>query len=127
MECPQILRALFGTNKRHVYMKRFLYILPALLLLVSCGKKQHAYEGTFTTETGYTFQLRPDSTVLITLPDSSKYDSRWKILKTDSLEWVNIEFGADQEYYYLYDGVLYRSERAMRAKSMMGDKVTYQD
>ena len=44
----------------------------------------------------------------------------------DHLEYANIEFGGYQEYYYLKDEKLYRSEREMRHDAL-GTKVKYQE
>lgn len=75
----------------------------------------HSFAGTFITENGVRFELRADSTTLITFSDSVKYEGTWKSCKAeDHLEYANIEFGGYQEYYYLKDEKLYRSEREMR-------------
>ena len=78
----------------------------------------HSFAGTFITENGVRFELRADSTTLITFSDSVKYE--------DHLEYANIEFGGYQEYYYLKDEKLYRSEREMRHDAL-GTKVKYQE
>lgn len=62
----------------------------------------HSFAGTFITENGVRFELRADSTTLITFSDSVKYEGTWKSCKAeDHLEYANIEFGGYQEYYYL--------------------------
>ena len=78
----------------------------------------HSFAGTFITENGVRFELRADSTTLITFSDSCKAE--------DHLEYANIEFGGYQEYYYLKDEKLYRSEREMRHDAL-GTKVKYQE
>ena len=56
-----------------------------------------------------------------------KYEGTWKSCKAeDHLEYANIEFGGYQEYYYLKDEKLYRSEREMRHDAL-GTKVKYQE
>ncbi len=45
--------------------------------------------------------------------------------KDENLEYANIEFAGNQEYYYLRNGKLYRSEREMRHDTM-GVEVKYQ-
>ena len=57
----------------------------------------HSFAGTFITENGVRFELRADSTTLITFSD-----------------------------YYLKDEKLYRSEREMRHDAL-GTKVKYQE
>ena len=77
----------------------------------------HSFAGTFITENGVRFELRADSTTLITFSDSVKYEGTWKSCKAeDHLE----------EYYYLKDEKLYRSEREMRHDAL-GTKVKYQE
>ena len=87
----------------------------------------HSFAGTFITENGVRFELRADSTTLITFSDSVKYEGTWKSCKAeDHLEYANIEFGGYQEYYYLKDEKLYRSESEMR-NDALGTKVKYQE
>lgn len=98
--------------------------------LYSCGNSSEArqeYAGTFITEDGAKFELRADSTTLIIFADSVTYEGTWRAVKADdNLEYANIEFGGYQEYFYLKDGNLYRSEREMRHNTF-GTKVEYQD
>jgi len=116
-------------------MKRFLvYILLPVLggIFFSCnGNKttmKHDYAGTFVSEDSVTFVLREDSTTSITFPgQAASYESSWSIVTdVDGVQWANIEFGGNQRYYYLKDGLLYRSERNMR-HDFMGVKVKYID
>ena len=87
----------------------------------------HSFAGTFITENGVRFELRADSTTLITFSDSVKYEGTWKSCKAeDHLEYANIEIAGYQEYYYLKDEKLYRSEREMRHDAL-GTKVKYQE
>lgn len=84
-----------------------------------------SFAGTFMTENGVRFELRTDSTTLITFSDSVKYEGTWNpCMAEDHLEYANIEFGGYREYYYLKDGKLYRSEREMRHDAF-GTKVKY--
>lgn len=98
--------------------------------LCSCGNSPvapHSFAGTFFTEDGARFELRPDSTTLITFSDSVTYEGTWKSrISDDNLEYANIEFGGYQEYFYLKDGKLYRSEREMRHNTF-GTDVKYQN
>ena len=43
----------------------------------------HSFAGTFITENGVRFELRADSTTLITFSDSVKYEGTWKSCKAD--------------------------------------------
>ena len=98
--------------------------------LYSCSdsaESAHPFVGTFITENGVRFELRTDSTTLITFSDSVTYEGTWKpCMAEDHLEYANIEFGGYQEYYYLKDGKLYRSEREMRHNAL-GTKIKYQE
>lgn len=105
-------------------------LMIALSFLYSCSNSAESthssYAGTFFTEDGVKFELRADSTTFITFSDSVTYEGTWKPCKAeDNLEYANIEFGGYQEYYYLKDGKLYRSEREMRHDAL-GTKVNYQ-
>ena len=98
-----------------------------LYILLISTESTHSFAGTFITENGVRFELRADSTTLITFSDSVKYEGTWKSCKAeDHLEYANIEFGGYQEYYYLKDEKLYRSEREMRHDAL-GTKVKYQE
>lgn len=100
------------------------------LVLFSCGEnkpsvKQHGYAGVFITEDSIKFELRADSSVYITFPNKSTYESTWMVIKDkDGLEWANIEFGGNRKHYYLKDGQLYRCERNMR-HDFLGTKIEY--
>jgi len=110
-------------------------MIVCLSALYSCGNmgsgsksadESHPFAGTFYTETGIRFELHEDSTTLITFSDSVTYESTWKACKSDdNLEYANIEFAGNQEFYYLRKGKLYRSEREMRHETM-GVEVKYQ-
>lgn len=102
-------------------MKRLfgvLVLFSAIVCFSSCGGSstskaaQHSYAGTFTIGNGISFELKSDSTAVIHF-DDVVYDSSWKIVKEDDVEFVNIEFNGDQSYYYLKDGKLYRSRMEM--------------
>lgn len=91
-------------------------ILLGILLLTGCdnNEKEHDFVGIFTTANGIKFELRPDSTSIITFKDSMIYESSWKISKDRNNEtYANIEFAGYQNYYYLKNGKLYRSIREM--------------
>lgn len=100
------------------------------IVLYACSNKTkalHPFAGTFITETGVKFELLADSSTIITFPDSMVYRGIWKSCKgEDHVEYANIEFGGYQEYYYLKDERLYRSEREMR-HDVLGTEVKYQD
>lgn len=125
------------TNKRK-YMKKLILatLMIAFVFLYSCNNsgnsnsssEPHPFAGAFTTPEGFQFELRADSTTYITFSDSVTYEGTWKIRKDDkdSSEFANIEFAGIQEFYYLKDGKLYRSEREMRHDAF-GTKVTYQN
>lgn len=107
-------------------------LMIAVGFLYSCSNgnnsssESHSYTGTFITEDGVRFELRADSTTYITFSDSVTYEGTWKACKAeDNLEYANIEFAGYQEYYYLKDEKLYRSEREMRHDAL-GTKVIYQ-
>lgn len=116
-------------------MKRLfgvLLLFSAIVCFSSCGggsnaskAAQHPYAGTFTIGNGISFELKSDSTAVIHF-DDVVYDSSWKIVKEDDVEFVNIEFNGDQSYYYLKDGKLYRSRMEMD-RDRLGSEVTYQD
>lgn len=79
-------------------------ILLGILLLTGCdnNEKEHDFVGIFTTANGIKFELRPDSTSIITFKDSMIYESSWKISKDRNNEtYANIEFAGYQNYYYL--------------------------
>lgn len=110
-------------------------LMVAFVFLYSCNNtsstnksaEPHPFAGTFTTPEGFLFELRTDSTTYITFSDSVTYEGTWKIRKAkDNSEFANIEFAGIQEFYYLKDGKLYRSEREMRHDAF-GTKVTYQN
>lgn len=113
-------------------MKRTVWTILAMVsvFLCSCGsneKPTHSFCGTFVTADGVKFELRADSTTLITFSDSVTYEGTWKSCKTeDHWEYANIEFGGCQEYYYLNEGKLYRSEREM-CHNVLGTEVKYQE
>ncbi len=114
-------------------MKKILMMMGlvvTLVLIASCGSEtaqEHPYEGTFFTENGVRFELRADSTTLITFNDSLTYEGTWKSgVAEDQLKYANIEFAGYIHYYYLHNGKLYRSEREMR-HDFMGTKVKYVD
>ena len=114
-------------------MKRLLKALLVIctLVLFSCGggsssSPKHPYAGTFTTQDRIKFELKNDSTALISFPNGKTYDSTWKIVKNDDQEWVNIEFLGNQEYFYLQENNIYHSRRDMDHKHLP-NKVTYQD
>lgn len=106
------------------------YIGNSFCFLYACGSKAksiHSFVGVFTTENGVKFELRADSTTLITFSDSVMYEGTWKFCKTeDHWEYANIEFGGYQEYYYLNNGKLYYSEREMR-HDVLGTKVKFRE
>lgn len=116
-------------------MKRLFGVLVLFFAIVcfsSCGggsnaskAAQHPYAGTFTIGNGISFELKSDSTAVIHF-DDVVYDSSWKIVKENDVEFVNIEFNGDQSYYYLKDGKLYRSRMEMD-RDRLGSEVTYQD
>lgn len=95
-------------------------------LAISCTKEYHPYAGTFYDEQGVKYELRTDSTTLITYSDSVTYESTWMISKSEDgkYEYANIEFAGNQYYFYLMDEVLYRSERELRHR-IHGSKVKY--
>lgn len=100
-------------------------------ICLSCGKGNisysHDYKGTFITKDSVKFELYDDSSTCITFPNQLTYKSVWKVVKDrDGMEWVNIEFGGNQNHYYLKDGFLYRSERNMRHE-FWGAKIMYLD
>lgn len=113
-------------------MKKILMmgLVFTLVLTASChseAAKEHPYEGTFFTENGVRFELRADSTTLITFNDSLTYEGIWKpCVAEDRLKYASIEFAGYIHYYYLHNGKLYRSEREMR-HDFMGTKVKYID
>lgn len=124
--------SLFYKNKRTMRRTILAMLTIAFGFLYSCTntnstESTHSFAGTFITENGVRFELRADSTTLITFSDSVKYEGTWKSCKAeDHLEYANIEFGGYQEYYYLKDEKLYRSEREMRHDAL-GTKVKYQE
>lgn len=98
-------------------------------VLYSCSNTKtesvHSFPGTFITENGMRFELRTDSTTLISFSESVTYEGTWKPCKDiDGMEYANIEFGGNQEYYYLKDEKLYRSAREMYHDAF-GTKVKY--
>lgn len=102
-------------------------ILLGILLLTGCdnNEKEHDFVGIFTTANGIKFELRPDSTSIITFKDSMIYESSWKISKDRNNEtYANIEFAGYQNYYYLKNGKLYRSIREMNHDAL-GEEVKY--
>lgn len=103
-------------------------MLVVTALLVSCAggeSSKHDFAGTFITPNGIRFELRADSTALITLSDTMTYESSWKTGKDRNGEtYANIEFTGNLEYYYLKDGKLYRSVREMNHDAL-GEKVKY--
>ena len=113
-------------------MKRMIWFILVIVsvFLYACGSKAksiHSFVGVFTTENGVKFELRADSTTLITFSDSVMYEGTWKFCKTeDHWEYANIEFGGYQEYYYLNNGKLYYSEREMR-HDVLGTKVKFRE
>ena len=95
-----------------------------ILLLTGCdnNEKEHDFVGIFTTANGIKFELRPDSTSIITFKDSMIYESSWKISKDRNNEtYANIEFAGYQNYYYLKNGKLYRSIREMNHDALGDD------
>lgn len=123
---------LFSIKQKNNETNDFGYVDNSFRFLYSCTntnstESTHSFAGTFITENGVRFELRADSTTLITFSDSVKYEGTWKSCKAeDHLEYANIEFGGYQEYYYLKDEKLYRSEREMRHDAL-GTKVKYQE
>lgn len=99
-----------------------------LCLLASCTKEYHPYVGTFYDEQGVKYELRSDSTTLITYSDSITYESTWMVSKSEDgkYEYANIEFAGNQYYFYLMNETLYRSERELRHQ-IYGSKVKYID
>lgn len=86
----------------------------------------HPYEGTFITKYGMKFRLDSDSTTLLLFNDSISYQGVWKVRHKEGMEYVNIEFSGDYNYYYLKDGKLYRKEQQMQ-NEVNGIDVTYID
>lgn len=112
-------------------MRKLILILwmMVFVFLYACsgaGGANHPYEGTFITENGVKFELRSDSTTLITFSNSITYEGVWSSYKGENEEYANIEFGGYPQYYYLKDGKVYRSKREMRHDAF-GEKITYQD
>lgn len=71
--------------------------------------------GTFYTETGIKFELKPDSTYIVLFNDSLDYEGNWSIQHTKNNEkYVNIEFVGYPQYYYLKNNKLYYNERDMK-------------
>ena len=100
-------------------------ILLGILLLTGCDNNEKEHVGIFTTANGIKFELRPDSTSIITFKDSMIYESSWKISKDRNNEtYANIEFAGYQNYYYLKNGKLYRSIREMNHDAL-GEEVKY--
>lgn len=67
-------------------MKRMIWIILVIVsvFLYACGSKAksiHSFVGVFTTENGVKFELRADSTTLITFSDSVMYEGTWKFAK----------------------------------------------
>lgn len=103
-------------------------ILLGILLLTGCdnNEKEHDFVGIFTTANGIKFELRPDSTSIITFKDSMIYESSWKISKDRNNEtYANIEFAGYQNYYYLKNGKLYRSIREMNPLSLLQQRTLF--
>ncbi len=104
-------------------MKLRLFLLVAFSALIfSCGgveKKKvakdadHPYFGTFTTEYGMKFQLKKDYTTVLMFQDSITYEGKWDMKMQGQHEFATIEFGGNEEYYFLKDGMLYRKKEQM--------------
>lgn len=115
-------------------MRILSFALLASCLMACGGNKQkggsvganHPYDGTFTTKYNMKFRLNADSTTLLLFNDSIPYEGVWKIRHQGDMEYVNIEFSGDYNYYYLKDGKLYRKEQQMQ-KGVNGIDVTYID
>lgn len=102
-------------------MKKLIYLsLIVLGVLYACTSKQQndfqSYVGTFEDENGVRYELRADSTTLLTFSDSITYEGTWKMSesKNGQLKFANIEFGGYQRYFYVMNGKIYHSEREMR-------------
>ena len=104
-------------------MKRFIcfpLLVVTLYLLSSCtGQTEHtfqSYVGVFEDEQGVLYELKADSTTLLTFPDSITYEGTWSMNTSEDGKWsyINIEFGGNLKYYYVMNGKIYRSERELR-------------
>jgi hypothetical protein len=103
--------------KRIIYSQVWIFVI--CLLSACSGSTKHdfqSYVGTFKDGQGVLYELHADSTTLITFSDSITYEGTWAMNTSEDGEWqyVNIEFGGYQRYYYVKDGKIYRSERELR-------------
>ncbi|WP_178795934.1 hypothetical protein [Bacteroidaceae bacterium] len=112
-------------------MKTCIYILAVAMcfcIFFSCGgnnKGTRSFDGTFYTETGAKFELKPDSTYIVQFNDSLNYEGSWSVHRTETNgEYVNIEFAGYLQYYYLKNNKLYYSERDMK-NDKLGISITY--
>lgn len=99
-----------------------------LLSVTGCKRKaaEHPWTGTFTNAFGTRFELRPDSSCTITFKDTIRYDGVWKFRDRDSVQYVNIEFAGNYNYYYLHKGKIYRDFEQM-LKDSGGIEIEYQE
>ncbi len=112
---------------KHIFLVTLLIVLIHLFGCNHVNNINNEYIGTFITESGVKFELRPDSTATIYFDDTLKYDVIWRPqIAKDSLKYANIEFAGYTTYYYLRNGKLYRSSMQMR-NDYCGEKVTYKD
>lgn len=96
-------------------------LLPFIALAVmsvACSSSSHeGWVGTYKNNFGTTYELRADSTCTITFEDENTYDGTWTVHNEEGLQYVNIEFAGDPNYYYLKDDVIYRTRQGMMEQS----------
>lgn len=96
------------------------------IFFTACSSSHEGWVGTYKNKFGTTYELRADSTCIITFEDKTTYEGAWTERNEDGVKYVNIEFASDPNYYYLKDDVIYRTHQGMMQQSG-GKEVDYKN
>ena len=89
----------------------------ACLLLAGCsktrGSREGGFTGTFTDEFGNQFTLNEDMTSIVTISGAQPDTTQWSDGDNHDQDYATIMYNYDPNYFFLKDGKLYNSRKAM--------------
>ena len=91
--------------------------VAACLLLAGCsktrGSREGGFTGTFTDEFGNQFTLNEDMTSIVTISGAQPDTTQWSDGDNHDQDYATITYNYDPNYFFLKDGKLYNSRKAM--------------